>query len=118
MKYQKKKRVYGSKKKYSVINKLFSEEKINEKFLVTLNLLTLEEVIAVKLEMAAKASGGNIYGIPVWNSLREICRDAALKFALTSTRTMAEAALFLGITFSTFKEHMEEYEVKSYFEEK
>jgi hypothetical protein len=54
--------------------------------------------------MAAKSSGGDIYGIPIWNSLREICRDASLKFALTATRTAAEAALFLGISISTFKE--------------
>jgi hypothetical protein len=117
MSYQKKKKIYGNKKNYSVINKLSSEEKINEKFLTTLNLLTLEEVIAVKLEMAAKSSGGDIYGIPIWNSLRDICRDASLKFALTATRTAAEAATFLGISISTFKEYIEKYEVKSYFEE-
>lgn len=117
MTFQKKKKIYGNKKKYSVINKLFSEEKINERFLVTLNLLTLEELIAVKLEMAGKASGGNIYGIPIWNSLRDVCRDATLKFALTATRTATEAATFLGISMSTFKEYIEKYEIKSYFEE-
>ena len=67
--------------------------------------------------MAAKSSGGDIYGIPVWNSLRDICRDASLKFALTATRTAAEAASFLGISISTLKEHLEKYNVKSYFEE-
>jgi hypothetical protein len=117
MTFQKKKKIYGNKKKYSVINKLLSEEKINDRFLATLNLLTLEELIAVKLEMAAKASGGNIYGIPVWRSMIDICRDATLKFALTSTRTAAEAASFLGITFSTFRDYIQKYEIKSYFDE-
>jgi hypothetical protein len=47
----------------------------------------------------------------------DICRDATLKFALTSTRTAAEAASFLGITFSTFRDYIQKYEIKSYFDE-
>lgn len=118
MTFQKKKKIYGNKKKYSVINKLLSEEKINEKFLSTLNLLTLEELIAIKLEMAAKASGGNIYGIPIWNSLRDICRDATLKFAFSANRTKQEAANFLGISLSVFKSYIKKYNIMSFFEEK
>ena len=118
MSFQKKRKIYGKKKKYSVINKFLSEEKLNENFLVTLNLLTLEELIALKLEMAAKSSGGSIYGIPIWNSLRDVTRDAVLKFALSASRTKAEAATFLGISISTLNEYLEKFETKEYFEEK
>ena len=118
MKYKRKKRIYGKNKNYSLINKFLKEEKINEKFLFTLNNLSLEEIIALKLEKAAKNSGGNIYGIPIWNSLRDITRDACLKFAISATRTKAEAASFLGISISTLKEYLEKYEIKSFFEEK
>ena len=118
MTFQKKKRIYKRKKNYSVINKLLKEEKITEKFLINLNSLSLEEIIAVKLEMAAKSSGGSIFGIPIWNSLRDICRDASLKFALSAARTKAEAAVFLGITISTLNEYLDKYEIKAYFEEK
>jgi hypothetical protein len=117
MSFQKKKRTYGKKKHYSVVNKLLREEKINERFLGILNYLSLEELIALKLEMAAKSSGGDIFGIPIWNSLRDICRDAALKFALSATRTRAEAATFLGISISTFKDYVDKYDIKTYFEE-
>lgn len=115
--FQKKKRIYGKNKNYSVINKLLKEEKINERFLAVVNQLSLEEVIAIKLEMASKASGGNIFGIPIWLSLRDICRDAALKFALSTARTKADAASFLGLNISAFKHYLKKYEIISYFQE-
>ena len=118
MTYKKKKKIYGNKKNYSVVNKLLKEEKVTDRFLSQLNDLSLEEIIAVKLEIAAKASGGNIFGIPIWNSLRDICRDASLKFAISAARTKAEAAVFLGITISTLNEYLDKYEIKAYFEEK
>lgn len=118
MAFQKKKRKFGNNKNYSVINKLYREDKITDKFLITLNQLSLEEVIAVKLEMAAKSSGGDIFGIPLWYSLIDITRDALLKFALSAARTQAEAATFLGIKVSYFKKYLQRYKVKTYFEEK
>lgn len=118
MTYKKKKRTYKKNKNYSVINKLYKEEKITEKFLVNLNSLSLEEIIALKLEISAKSSGGSIFGIPIWNSLRDICRDASLKFAISAARTKAEAATFLGISISTLKDYLNKYEVEEYFEEK
>lgn len=117
MSFVKKKKIYKKNKNFSVINKLKKEGKINEKFLINLNYLSLEELIAVKLELSAKASGGNIYGMPLWNSLRDICRDAVLKFSLSATRTKAEAANFLGISIYTLKEYLKKYEVEDYFEE-
>ena len=117
MTYKKKKKIYGNKKNYSVVNKLLKEEKVTDRFLSQLNDLSLEEIIAVKLEIAAKASGGNIFGMPIWNSLRDICRDASLKFAISAARTKAEAANFLGISISTLKDYMKKYETKEYFEE-
>lgn len=117
MTYKKKKKIYGNKKNYSVVNKLLKEEKVTDRFLSQLNDLSLEEIIAAKLEIAAKASGGNIFGIPIWNSLRDICRDASLKFAISAARTKAEAANFLGISISTLKDYMQKYETKEYFEE-
>lgn len=118
MTFQKKRKIYGNRKKYSVINKLLSEERVNDYFLKNLNLLSLEELISLKLEMAAKSSGGSIFGIPIWNSLRDICRDASLKFALSATRTRAEAASFLGISISTLNKYLEKFEIKQYFSEK
>ena len=34
-----------------------------------LNNLSLEEIIGLKLELAAKAAGGYLYGIPIFSSI-------------------------------------------------
>jgi hypothetical protein len=117
MTFNKKKKLYSRKKNYSIINKILKEERITEKFLITLHSLSLEEIIALKLEISSKTAGGSIYGIPIWNSLRDICRDASLKFALSAARTKAEAASFLGISIATLKDYIKKYDIKEYFEE-
>lgn len=115
--YEKKKKLYGTKKYYSVISKLEREGRLNEQTQLFINQLTLEEVIAVKLELAAKASGGFIYGIPIWNSLVNIVRDATLKFALSATRTKAEAARFIGINIENLNMYLKQYKTESYFDD-
>ena len=115
--FEKKKKVYGTKKHYSVISKLENDGKINEQFQLMMNKLSLEEVIAAKLELASKASGGFIYGIPIWASLLHIVRDATLKFALSATRTKAEAARFIGVNIDNFNSYLEQYETENYFDE-
>jgi hypothetical protein len=118
MTYKKQKKIYGKNKNYSVINKLLKEENINENFLLIMNNISLEDLIALKLEISAKSSGGDIFGIPIWYSLRDICRDATLKFAISAARTKAEAATFLGISISTLKDYIEKYDIKNFFEER
>lgn len=115
--WQKIRRSYAKRKHYSVVNKLEREGKIDERFQIVLNNLTLEELIAVKLELAAKAAGGKIYGIPIWYSITDIVRDACLKFALSATRTNMEAARFLGISQNDFYTYLKTFRIRSYFEE-
>lgn len=115
--YEKKKKIYGTKKQYSVISKLEREGKLTEHSQVVINRLTLEEVIAVKLELAAKASGGFVYGLPIWNSLVNIVRDATLKFALSATRTKAEAARFIGMNIENFNMYIKQYKTENYFDD-
>lgn len=115
--WQKKRKLHNKRQHYSVVAKLEREGKINEQFEILVNNLTLEEMIAVKLELAGKAAGGNIYGIPVWFSLLDIVRDACLKFALSATKTQMEASRFLGISLFEFKDYLRTFKTKSYFEE-
>ena len=112
---KRKKRKYGKRVQYSVIAKLQDEGKLGEQFCINLNQLSLEDLIAVKLELAAKSSGGNIYGIPIWYSIVDITRDACLRFALSATRTKMEAARFLGMHVSNFDMYIKKYGIKPYF---
>tara|TARA_Y100000310_G_scaffold149396_2_gene148726 strand:- start:20793 stop:21110 length:318 start_codon:yes stop_codon:yes gene_type:complete len=100
-----------------VCNKLRKERKITEEFEVMMNNLTLEELIAVKLELATKTVRGKLYGIPIWHSLNDIVKDAVLKYALSATRTQNEAARFLGLNASYLNNLIKKYGVSSFFEE-
>jgi len=107
----------GKNRYYSVCNKLRKDRKITEEFEVMLNNLTMEELIAVKLELATKLVRGKLYGIPIWHSLPDVVADAVLKYALSATRTKNEAARFLGIDISYMKKLVKKYDTESFFEE-
>ena len=117
MVWKKKKRLSGKNAHYSVSKKLRKESKSSEEFELMLNNLSLEEVIALKLELATKPFGGKCYGIPIWYSTREIVQDAMLKMALSSCRSKREAARFLGLIPQDFRKLMKKYNTESFFEE-
>ena len=67
-----KKRKYSGKNvNYSLTNKLRSDNRSNEEFEVMINNLSLEEVIALKLELSSTRFGFKLYGIPLWYSIKE-----------------------------------------------
>ena len=80
-----------------------------------LNNLSLEEVIGLKLELANRAAGGYLYGLPIWHAIPDMVRDAVLKFASTATRTKGEAARFLGLTIQQFNQVNKKYKIRHYF---
>ena len=80
-----------------------------------LNSLSLEEVIGLKLELAAKAAGGKLYGIPLWHSMPDIAKDAVFKYALSACRTKKETAAFLGIDMQTFHKLQKKFDTEEYF---
>ena len=82
-----------------------------------MNNLSLEEVIALKLELASKSAGGSLYGIPLWRSLKQIVEDAVLKYSLSVTRTRTEMARLLGLRKIELRKLNWIYKPKSYFEE-
>lgn len=117
MGWRKKKKLRGKSKYYSVSKMLQREKKISPQFEIMLNSLSLEEVIALKLELASKASGSPLYGIPLWKNLVFIVRDAVIKFALSATRSKMEAAAFLGMASEEFWRKEKYYKTESFFAE-
>ena len=103
---------------YSISRKLRKEGRIIPEFEVMLSNLTLEEIIALKLELAAKAAGGLLYGLPLWKSMPIITKDALIKFALSICRTNMEAARFLGIDKANLGQLIRKFDIDSYFKEK
>ena len=118
MPWRNKRKLYGSNQNYSISRKLRNEGKTSEQFEVALGVLSLEELIALKLELASKSVGGKLYGLPLWYSLPDIVKDAVLKYALSAARTKMEAARFLGVSKEYFYRLLKKYNADSYFKEK
>jgi len=117
MTWKKKRRLFGKNAYYSISKKLRRENKSSEEFELMLNNLSIEDIIALKLELATRPFGGKCYGIPIWYSLREIVQDAMLKMALSSCRSKREAARFLGLVPQDFRKLLKKYNTESFFEE-
>jgi len=111
--WKKKLREYKGKfKNYSIRKKLFSEKRIDSSFEAILNSLTLEEIIALKLELSASHVNHKLYGFPLIRSIKFIVREAVVMFALSATRTPKDAAAVLGITERQLKEEIEKFQIK------
>ena len=100
---------------YSIENKLKSEGKIDEKFKAMLSALTMEEVIGLRLELAAKVINYKLYGINMWHSLPDIIKESVLTYVYSAGRTKGEMASFLGIDKASLKKLLKKYNVTNYF---
>ena len=114
--WNKKNKLYGPNKNYSIIKKLRSENKSTVEFEVMLNNLTLEEIIALKLELSSKSINHKLYGFGLASAVPKIVQDALLKYAASATRSKKEAASFLGITKSAFNKLYKKYKIEEYFD--
>lgn len=96
---------------YSIISKLKDQNKINDRLLVCLNSLTLEDIIAVKLELSTNLLNNRLYGLDIWNKMPNITKEAILKFSLSVTKNKTDAARFLGLTQQNFRRACKNYNI-------
>ena len=107
----------GRNRYFSVSRKLRKENKSSEEFETYLACLTLEEIIALKLELAARPSNGKLHGVFLWKKLPDLIKDAVIKAALSVTVTKADACKLLGLSERGFKKINKKYETTNYFEQ-
>lgn len=117
MTWKKKRSVQGKYEHYSLSKKLKKENKISDQFEIMLNSLTLEELIGLKLEMAYRSAGIALFGMPLWYNMINIAREAILMYAVSACRSDRDAARLLGINREEFKQNVNLYKIRSYFEE-
>ena len=117
MTWKKKRKIVGKYEHYSLSKKLKRENLISDQFEIMLNSLTLEELIGLKLELALKAAGAPIYGIPMYRSMKDVAKSALLMYACSASRSDREAARLLGIDRMEFKRSVTEFNIITYFEE-
>jgi len=104
------------KKNYSIKKKLRLEKKIDEDFEIRLNHLTLEDIIALKLELSSKNYKGKFYGLQLYKYIQDIARDAVVKFAIAATNSKIKASYLLGISYKQLKYLQNGYDYEAYFD--
>ena len=101
----------------SIINKLTHDGVVSQDLLVLINNLTLEDLIAIKLELSCALVKNKLYGIDFWSNSCYIIREALLKFAISVSRSKKDAARFLGLDLREFNTQYKKYNIESYFKE-
>ena len=101
----------------SIINKLTHEGIVSQDLLVLINNLTLEDLIAIKLELSCALVRNKLYGIDFWFNSCYIIREALLKFAVSVSKSKKDAARFLGLDLREFNTQYKKYNIESYFKE-
>ena len=90
----------------SIINKL----NLDDKTLVTINSLSLEDLIAVKLELSSKNLNNRLYGFDIWRRIPYIVKDSLLKYSLSASNTKKDGARLLGLTYVEYMKHIRDFD--------
>lgn len=102
-------------KNVSIIRKLRRDGKLPQEMEIFVSNISLEDLIALKLEIAGKPVNGKLFGIPIWKSIPFIVREALLKTAISVCKTKYEAASFLGIHPDKLERLLKKYNITSFF---
>jgi len=102
-------------KKYSFIHLMKEERRINENFLNILSSLSLEEAVALKLELSIQNINNKMYNFPLWSAMPNIARDALLRYAMSACQSKRDMAKFLGIPINKFNDILKKYNTEKLF---
>jgi len=104
-------------KNKSIASKLIDDGIASEELLVLFNSISLEDIIALKLELSSKILKNRFYGFDIWRNSGYIVKDALLKFAISNTNSKKDAARFLNLDYSSFSRLIKKFKVDKYFNE-
>jgi len=100
---------------YSFISIMRQKKRINENFMNTLSSLSLEEIIALKLELSIQNINNKLCNFPLWQSMPNITRDALLRYAMSACQSKRDMARFLGIPINKFGDILKKYNTEKLF---
>jgi hypothetical protein len=98
---------------FSVSQKLRKQRKSSDEFEFMIGQLSLEEIIALKLELAYKAIGFQI-NIPIWKSVNKIVKDAMFKYVVSVSKNKNNAMKMLGLNPADFNKLAKIYKLDKY----
>jgi hypothetical protein len=77
--------------------------------------LTLEEILALKIEISLRSLGFFLRGFPLFKSSKFIITDALLRAAISLTPNKESACGLLGITKNDFYKLIKRHKLDIYF---
>lgn len=106
-------RLRGRNYNQSLLRKLKKEKIITKELETLISNLTLEDLISLKLEIAAKNVRGKLFGFPIMDATKQIVKEALIKFALSASSSHKNAAFILGISLAELKRYIRKYEINA-----
>jgi len=91
--------------------KLLKESKINKDFINRIKLLTIEELLYLKLDSMSSSLRGKLFGLPIYKFMSDICREATVLYALSSTKNKRDACLILGVKMQHLNNMIKKYKI-------
>jgi hypothetical protein len=107
----------GINSPFSVSAKLKKERKSSDEFEFMLNKLSLEEIIALKLEITARVLGGKYYGFQLWSAIPKVVKEALMLYAISASNTDPDAAELLNMPTTRFVMLKNVYKSREYFKQ-
>tara|TARA_B100000900_G_C20458544_1_gene666212 strand:- start:109 stop:495 length:387 start_codon:yes stop_codon:yes gene_type:complete len=96
---------------YDLKKELLASKKIDNSFLEKIKFITLEDLISLKLDSAANLLNGKLFNFPILKFSQDICREAVVKYALSSTKNKRDACIILGLTKSDLNRYIKKYNI-------
>jgi hypothetical protein len=107
----------GVNSPFSVSAKLKKERKSSDEFEFMLNKLSLEEIIALKLEITTRVLGGKYYGFQLWSAIPKVVKEALMLYAISASNTDSDAAELLNMPTTRFIMLKNVYKSREYFKQ-
>lgn len=104
--------------RYSISRILREEKKSNDFFELMLGNISMEDLIALKLEIAFRSSSTPLLGFPIWKATTKFVRDAIFKYAYATGGSKLRAMRLLGMNSRQFNNYLCKLEIKNYYKEK
>jgi len=90
---------------------LLEQKKINKDFINRIKLLTIEELLYLKLDSLSTSLKGKVFGFPIYKLMSDICREAMVIYALSSTKNKRDACLVLGMDMMHLNNMIKKYNI-------
>ena len=95
--------------KVNNINSLTQKDMISNELLILISNLTLEDLIAVKIELTASNLNNKMYGLALWKKMPNITKEALIRVTHKITKSNIEGARFLGLNLENYLGYLKDY---------